>query len=126
MDWFLFFVSSISSKSTLLSPKIDEVTQISRAMGIKCLCIQASEEAGWALVDKLGLSEKAESTEELLQELSEIEKMVLGKGERMKSGKGERMDLGKSTVSHHHLRSTRSKGSNLQWSKSLNPDQSIS
>ena len=91
------------------------MTQISRAMGIKCLCIQVSEEAALALADKLGLKEKPEDTEELLQELSEIEKMIPGKGERMKS-----------TLTSRHVRSTRSKGTSLRWSKSLNPDQPIS
>lgn len=83
-------------------------------MGIKCLCIQVSEEAALALADKLGLKEKPEDTEELLQEMSEIEKMNSGKGERM------------TTVTSRHQRSTRSKGTSLRWSKSLNPDQPIS
>ena len=84
-------------------------------MGIKCLCIQVSEEAALALADKLGLIEKPEDTEELLQELSKIEKMIPRKGERMKS-----------TVTSRHVHSTRSKGTSLRWSKSLNPDQPIS
>lgn len=82
--------------------------------GHKCLCVQVSEEAAWTLADKLGLKEKPEGTEQLFQEMSEIEKLDSGKGERMKSA-----------VTSLHLRSTRSKGSSLQWSKSLNPDQPI-
>ena len=64
-------------------------------MGIKCLCIQVSEKAALALADKLGLIEKPEDTEELLQELSEIEKMIPRKGERMKSTVTSRRTLHK-------------------------------
>ncbi len=106
-----------------------EVIQVCRAMGIKCLCIQASEEAARALVDLLDLKEpegleeekaeestEEEDTQDILRDLSEVEKMVSG----LMDGKGTKKTLGFSVR-------TRSKGgSQLHWSKSINPDKPIS
>ncbi len=101
-----------------------------RALGIRCLCIQSSEEEAIALVDALGLREtdgweeegtEQENTEDLLRDLSEAEKLGTSDGkDKIASATKTRKYLG--SVG----RSTRSKGGSLQWSKSMNPDQPIS
>ncbi len=132
---------------------IGEVTQICMALGIKCLCLQASEEAARALVEDLGLKEseglhgeQEESTEDIIRQLSEAEKVgsddkelegleedtaeestedvlrQLSEAEKLGvDGKRSRKSLGAAAA----RRRTRSKGGNLQWNKSLNPDQPI-
>jgi len=106
------------------------VTQICRDLGIKCLCVQPSEESARALAIDLGLQEEGLAEEEegsveedggntdnLLNLLSAIEKTdVKPSGGPSKE---HRKTLGTTS------RSTRSKGTAFQWSKSLNADKPI-
>ena len=101
--------SIVETDYILIFHYIGEMTQIARALAIKCLCVQASDESAKALVDSLGLhneeegiEELEENTEDLIKELSQMEKEAVTA-----------------------TRLTRSKGHSLAWNRALNADTPI-